>query len=228
MLEQHKVTLYHFLGSQPWQLTDSISHSSNSVLNTLLDSVNKNKINLQNYRNVNKVTTMLRSQRGIITTDSACPTLYFSDMGANEKDLFNYLSKIVPNGVKSIYYNIPKVSMKDIESFMDNIPNIYRQGYCIIQFKNTSTAIRALLNILCNTDLKFESLIAFGPPKECDNSGVIGASSRSFIEGFLQVNVPKYILDTYNSHDHGNRNDHEAKSDSYHQQKQGIVFHFYS
>merc|ERR1712113_1051276 len=106
----------------------------------LLDSVNGNKINLQNYRNVNKVSTMLRSQRGIITTDSACPTLYFSDMAATEKDLFDYLCKIVPNGVKSIYYNIPKVTMQDI-----NInDNMYRQAYVIIQFKNTSTAIRAL------------------------------------------------------------------------------------
>eukprot|EP01084_Bolivina_argentea_P090190 162567_1 len=211
MLATHKVSLYHFLGSQPWQLTDETHKSANSVLNMLLDSVNSNKINLQNYRNVNKVTTMLRSQRGIITSDTACPTLYFSDMAATEKDLFDYLCKIVPNGVKSIYYNIPKVTMQDIQSSMDNIPNIYRQSYIIIQFKNTSTAIRALLNILCNSDEKFDCFISFGPPKECDNSGVIGASSRSFIEGFLQVNVPKHILEIYNSANHGNRN--EQKSD---------------
>merc|ERR1712176_293242 len=41
---------------------------------------------------------------------------------------------------------------------------------------------------------KFKSLASFGPPKECDSSGVIGSSSRSLIEGFLQVNVPKEIL----------------------------------
>eukprot|EP01084_Bolivina_argentea_P137938 242927_1 len=66
---------------------------------------------------------------------------------------------------------------------MDNIPIT---AYIIIQFKNTSTAIRALLNVLCNGDEKSDSFISLGPAKEFDNSGVI--------EGFLQVNVPKQIV----------------------------------
>ncbi len=49
------------------------------------------------------------------------------------------------------------------------------------------------------TNPKYASLKSFGPPKECDNSGVIGsiASSGSIIEVFQQVNVPKAILKPY-------------------------------
>ena len=48
-----------------------------------------------------------------------------------------------------------------------------------------------------SNDRKFESFVSFGPPKECDSTGVIGSSSRSLIEGFLQVNVPKKVLKDY-------------------------------
>ena len=172
----------------PWKLADdeSTNKGSNSVLTYLLDSVSKNKINLQNYRNVNKVATMLRSQRVIVTEDAACPTLYFSDLAATEKDLFDYLTQVVPNGVKSIYYSIPKVSMNDIQSEISSLnltdSNLLRQAYVVIQFKNTATAIRALLNMAASDDPKFESFASFGPPKECDNTGVIGSASRSLIE----------------------------------------------
>merc|ERR1712228_730060 len=195
MLKKHNVSLYHFLGSQPWQLSNE--EENKSILKNLLDTVNKNKINLQNYRNVNKVTSMLSSQRGIITMDAACPTLYISDLGATEKELFDYLSSVVPNGVKSIYYDIPKVSLNDIKSELTNSTNLQRQSYVIIQFKNTSTAIKALLNMKNSSDAKFECFASFGPPKECDNSGVIGSSSRSLIEGFLQINVPTKIKKEY-------------------------------
>lgn len=201
MLQKHQVSLYHFLGSQPWKLTDEdTSNGANSVLSYLLESVNSNKINLQNYRNVNKVATMLHSQRAVTTDDAPCPTLYFSDIAATEKDLFDYLSQIVPNGVKSIYYNIPRVSMNDIKSELStlnldaNAANLQRQAYACIQFKNTSTAIKALLNMATCDDPKFHHLASFGPPKECDDAGVIGSGSRSLIEGFLQVNIPKDLL----------------------------------
>ena len=215
MLEKQNVSLYSFLGSQPWKLADEDKNGVNSVLSYLLDSVTKNKINLQNYRNVNKVATMLRSQRGIASSDAACPTLYFSDLAATEKDLFDYLSKVVPNGVKSIYYNIPKVSMNDIKSEISSLnltdSNIQRQAYVMIQFKNTSTAIKALLNMLTCNQPKFASLASFGPPKECDSTGVIGSSSRSLIEGFLQVNVPKETLKQFKKsmRDLQNNNDEE-------------------
>eukprot|EP01084_Bolivina_argentea_P250100 418904_1 len=204
MLQKHSVSLYQFLGSQPWQLSDEQQNKgANSVLKYLLESVTKNKINLQNYRNVNKVTTMLRSQRGIVTPDAACPTLYLSDLVATEKDLFGYLSQVVPNGVKSIYYNIPKVTLNKKE----------QQAYVQIQFKNTSTAIKALLFLLTAGDSKFNCLAAFGPPKECDNSGVIGSASRTLIEGFLQVNVPKSVLKKYTKDALSRECESEAKQD---------------
>lgn len=199
LLDKNRVSLYHFLASQPWQLNGvDLSKTSEAMVAQLMDSVSKNKINLQNYRNVNKVATMLFNHGVLSTSDAPCPTLYFSDLAATEKDLFDYLSRTVPNGVKSIYYNIPKVTLGDIKSelsLMDPSDIAFqRQAWTMLQFKNTSTAIKALLAMATSDNVAFHNLASFGPPKECDSSGVIGSSSRSIIEGFLQVDAPKEVL----------------------------------
>lgn len=62
-------------------------------------------------------------------------------------------------------------------------------GYCVVQFKSTMGAVRALISMA----LKGEPFVAgFGPPKEADEDGVIATAAHSMIEGFLQVSTPKY------------------------------------
>eukprot|EP00486_Rosalina_sp_Unknown_P013826 CAMPEP_0201595852 /NCGR_PEP_ID=MMETSP0190_2-20130828/192719_1 /ASSEMBLY_ACC=CAM_ASM_000263 /TAXON_ID=37353 /ORGANISM="Rosalina sp." /LENGTH=102 /DNA_ID=CAMNT_0048055987 /DNA_START=887 /DNA_END=1192 /DNA_ORIENTATION=- len=59
-------------------------------------------------------------------------------------------------------------------------------------------------------DPKFASLASFGPPKECDNTGVIGAASRSLIEGYLQVNVPKSVLKKFKEANHSEQAENDG------------------
>ncbi len=64
MLASHKVSLYRFLRSHPWQLTDETHKNAN-----------KNKINLQNYRNANKVTKQCVSLYYAFQTETKLDTI---------------------------------------------------------------------------------------------------------------------------------------------------------
>ena len=112
-----------------------------------------------------------------------------------EKEFFEFLTKAVPNGVKSVFYNEPCLTMDDIAANMSSLSlddqnkHSHVNGYCVVQFKSTMGAVRALISMA----LKSIPFVAgFGPPKEADEDGVIATSAHSMIEGFLQVSTPRY------------------------------------
>ena len=91
----------------------------------------------------------------------------------------------MPNSVTSIYQSSLKVLMEELHI---EAP-LFSCGRCL---PCCSSKMRSLPSSRCCTkkdDAKFRALDSFGPPKEYDSRGVIGASSRIIIdlEGFLQV-----------------------------------------
>ncbi|ETO12605.1 hypothetical protein RFI_24770 [Reticulomyxa filosa] len=110
-----------------------------------------------------------------------------SAVNKTEKEMFPMLQDAVPNGVKSLFYNEPVITLDRVatENGDKNASSIC--GYCVIQFKSTLLAVRALLGLNAK-GVHFEA--AFGPPKEPDPKGMIGGDHTSLIEGLMQVSTP--------------------------------------
>eukprot|EP01084_Bolivina_argentea_P242621 406967_1 len=154
---------------------DSNAIDKQDILQRLLKSISDNEINIQTTENLNQIVAILKLNGAIITSDVPSATLYFSGINMTEPELFQYLSEIMPNKIKSIHYN-----------------NIDTYSYAIVQCKNTLDSLQLLLNIKINSNTKFKSFTSFGPPTCYQHD--------SIIEGFLQLSMPKtsnYIEFTY-------------------------------
>ncbi|ETO26743.1 hypothetical protein RFI_10391, partial [Reticulomyxa filosa] len=158
------VTLSSFLGRTPWVLPDDTE--KNPALLHLQTILNKNQLDFApKYYEVND---------------------YAIDL--TEKQLFPLLQDIVPNGVKSLFYNEPVITIDRVnESGDKSAPSV--SGYCVVQFKSTVLAVRALLALKLK-GTQFDA--AFGPPKEPDPKGMIGGDHTALIEGLMQVSTPDW------------------------------------
>ncbi|ETO24334.1 hypothetical protein RFI_12821 [Reticulomyxa filosa] len=126
------------------------------------------------------------NNKKIIKQDTPCQTMYFSAINVTEKKMFDMLQEIAPNGVKCMLYDEPAITVTETTAESEPSTDSTTSGYCVVQFKSTLLAVKALLGLYSNGVL-FDA--AFGPPKEPDLTGAIDEYHTSLIEGLLQVST---------------------------------------
>eukprot|EP01084_Bolivina_argentea_P075659 137132_1 len=158
----------------------------NNSLDGLLNLINENQIDLTNVHIINKIHSILLSKNIINNSFPATPTLNLSEIKATEKQLYDYISNILPDSIKSLYYNIPK---NDNDNRLRN--------YVSIQFKSTAFAVKALLNITIHSsiDTAFKSLICFGMPLKYEEIQIIESiiDDRKLNKDNIWSNIQCYL-----------------------------------